>query len=496
MFPVYGKSSFVKVLIREKMEIEDDNKQTHTIQARFVSDSGVEAGPPLDLPIAVTKQQIELILNALLKNDDLRPYLFFINDKEILNTLEETLGSINIDVESVLDVVYQPQAVFRVRPVTRCTSSMPGHAEAVVSLAFSPNSMHLASGSGDTTMRLWDLTTETPHYTCSGHKNWVLCVAWSSDSLKVASGDKSGVILVWCPITGKTIGKPLVGHKKWISGLSWEPFHKNASCRYLASAGNDNDVRIWDVVLSTCIKVIAGHTAPVTTVRWGGVGLIYTSSRDRTIKMWRSDDGALCKTFTGHAHWVNNLALNTDYVLRTGPFHPIVDKSQHSVSDQNALQQLALERFQAVCPDSIESFVSCSDDFTLYLWKSSQKQFITRMTGHQNVVNDVKYSPDGKIIASASFDKSVRLWRATDGAFICTLRGHVQAVYTVAWSADSRLLVSGSKDSTLKVWSVKERKLAQELPGHADEVYGVDWAPDGSRVASGGKDKVLKLWSY
>lgn len=72
------------------------------------------------------------------------------------------------------------------------------------------------------------------------------------------------------------------------------------------------------------------------------------------------------------------------------------------------------------------------------------------MTGHQNVVNDVKYSPDLKFIASASFDKSIRLWKSHDGSFYCVLRGHVQAVYTVAWSADSRLLVSGSKDSTLK----------------------------------------------
>lgn len=476
---------------------EEDFGQTHTFQARFVSDAGEEAGPPLDLPINVTKQQLELILNALLKNEEPSPYLFFVNDDEIRDSVQQTVGANKLDVENVLDIVYQPQAVFRVRPVTRCTSSMPGHAEAVVSLAFSPDSLHLASGSGDTTLRLWDLTTETPHHTCTGHKNWVLCVAWSPDSLKVASADKVGEIRVWCPDTGKLLGRPLVGHKKYISCLSWEPYHKNPECRYLASAGNDNDVRIWDVVLGTCTKVIAGHTGPVTAVRWGGAGLLYTSSRDRTIKMWRADDGVLCKTFTGHAHWVNNLALNTDYVLRTGPFHPVIDRNKsHNVTDKQELQRLAQDRYDKVCPDAVESFVSCSDDFTLYLWKSTQKQFITRMTGHQNVVNDVKYSPDVKLVASASFDKSVRLWRASDGAFICALRGHVQAVYTVAWSADSRLLLSGSKDSTLKVWSIKDRKLAQELPGHADEVFGVDWAPDGSRVASGGKDKILKLWSY
>lgn len=407
------------------------------------------------------------------------------------------MASKKVDTENVLNIVYQPQAVFRVRAVTRCTSSMPGHAEAVVALSFSPNSLHLASGSGDTTLRLWDLTTETPLHTCTGHKNWVLVVSWSPDSKKIASACKSGEIRIWDPENGKLIARPMIGHKKWVNCLSWEPFHVNPECRKLASAGQDNDVRIWDTVLGTCVKVLSGHTAAVTAVRWGGAGIIFTSSKDRTCKMYRAEDGTLCRTFSGHAHWVNNLALNTDYVLRTGPFHPVIDKKKaHKLKDRNEMQKMALERFQKVCPDGVESFVSCSDDFTLYLWKSDQKQFITRMTGHQNVVNDVKYSPDVKTIASASFDKSVRLWRAYDGHFITTLRGHVQAVYSVAWSADSRLLVSGSKDSTLKVWSLKTKKLAQELPGHADEVFAVDWAPDGSRVGSGGKDKVLKMWAY
>lgn len=70
------------------------------------------------------------------------------NDDEIKSSLKETLDPKKTDVENVLNIVYQPQAVFRVRPVTRCTSSMPGHAEAVVALSFSPDSLHLASGSG------------------------------------------------------------------------------------------------------------------------------------------------------------------------------------------------------------------------------------------------------------------------------------------------------------------------------------------------------------
>lgn len=232
------------------------------------------------------------------------------------------------DTEAVIDIVYQPQAVFKVRAVTRCTSSMPGHSEAVVSLNFSPDGQHLASGSGDTTVRLWDLNTETPHYTCTGHKQWVLCVAWSPDSKKLASACKNGEIRIWNPETGQQMGKPFVGHKKWINCLSWEPYHQNPDCRMLASAGVDGDVRIWDVVLAQCVRVLSGHTGAVTACRWGGAGVLYTSSKDRSIKMWRPSDGVLCRTMTGHAHWVNNLALNTDYVLRTGPFHPVIDKSK------------------------------------------------------------------------------------------------------------------------------------------------------------------------
>ena len=72
------------------------------------------------------------------------------------------------------------------------------------------------------------------------------------------------------------------------------------------------------------------------------------------------------------------------------------------------------------------------------------------MSGHHQLINDVKFSPDGRLIASASFDKSIKLWDGNTGKFISVLRGHVQRVYCLAWSADSRLLVSGSADSTVK----------------------------------------------
>ncbi|ETI38583.1 hypothetical protein F441_15553 [Phytophthora nicotianae CJ01A1] len=483
--------------ISDDEEDSDDETGTSAI-AQFQSEDGTNVGPQLEIPMSSNVRQMEELVNELLQNGKNRvPYSLFIGETEVTTSLKATVEELKLSTETALTITFQPLAAFRVRPVTRCSDTLQGHSEAILHVSFSPDGKRLASGGGDATVRFWDTNTCMPKHTGRGHKNHVLCTAWSPDGTRFASADRNGEIRLWDPLTGKQIGQPMKGHKQWVNSLTWEPMHRNATCERFASSSKDGSIKVWNARTGRSIASLSGHTDSVECIKWGGEGLLYSASRDRTIKVWAMEGehvGKLVRTLIGHGHRINTLALNVDYVCRSGPF----GHNTKSFASREEMQQAALKRYQEVRKGQPERLVSGSDDFTLFFWEPSEsKKPLARLTGHQQPVNHLSFSPDGRYFASASFDKKVKIWNGQTGKFVATLTGHVGAVYQVCWSSDSRLIVTASKDSTVKVWELSEPKNAKTtLSGHADEVYALDWSPNGDMVASGSKDRTIKIWKH
>merc|ERR1712226_1681200 len=106
-----------------------------------------------------------------------------------------------------------------------------------------------------------------------------------------------------------------------------------------------------------CEASTSMHSACVTKVLWGGQDWIYTTSEDRTIKIWTTE-GKIQKDLRSHGHWVNCITVNTIFALRTGCF----DHKLEQFSDKASMQKAALEKYNKLKGEKDERIVTGSDD--------------------------------------------------------------------------------------------------------------------------------------
>lgn len=293
---------------------------------------------------------------------------------------------------------------------------LKGHESEVFICAWNPTSDLLASGSGDSTARIWNLNEPT-----NSKKNQLVlrhCIQkgdtevpsnkdvtsldWNSEGTLLVTGSYDGYARIWTQ-EGK-LSSTLGQHKGPIFALKW-----NKKGNYILSAGVDKTTIIWNSANGQCTQQFAFHTAPALDVDWQTNDSFASCSTDQCIHVCKLGEPQPVKTFIGHTNEVNAIKWNP----------------------------------------SGELLASCSDDMTLKVWSTKQDKCLHDLSAHKKEIYTIKWSPTGPgtcnpnmnlILASASFDSSVRLWEMERGCCLHTLTKHSEPVYSVAFSPCGKFL--------------------------------------------------------
>ncbi|MDM8558126.1 hypothetical protein [Candidatus Parabeggiatoa sp. HSG14] len=282
------------------------------------------------------------------------------------------------------------------------------HSEDVNTVAFSPNSHLLATGSYKI-VKLWSVQSGQLQYNLIGHKDWVWSVAFSPNGKWLASASRDNTVKLWRVKSGRL--QRTLKHQNEVWSIAFSP-----SGKWLASASRDNTVKLWETVSGRLRRTLVGHKNSVLSVAFSPSGKwLASGSQDNTIKLWNMVTGQLQQTLRGHTDLIWSVAFS---------------------------------------PDSAW-LASGGADKIVRLWEMASKN-LRYTLDHHNEVTSLAFSANSKWLASGNY-KNVKLWNVASW-HLHKLTGHKQHVLSVAFSPNNKWLASASFDNTVNLWTLNLKK--------------------------------------
>ena len=208
----------------------------------------------------------------------------------------------------------------------------------VNSVAFHPTAPLLATGSNDTTVKLWLLSSDNSSATCvatlEGHRSPVMSVAFHPTAnpslLATCSMDHTAKLwLLSSDNSSATCVATLKGHSAYVNSVAFHP-----TAPLLATGSQDKTVKLWllssDNSSATCVATLEGHSSPVMSVVFHPTApLLATGSADKTVRLWllssRNSSATCVAILKGHSNVVYSVAFHpTAPLLATGSFDKTV----------------------------------------------------------------------------------------------------------------------------------------------------------------------------
>ena len=329
------------------------------------------------------------------------------------------------------------------------------HTPTVVSMAFSPDSTSLATGCSDGSVHFWDAETGRRTQTLSEHTDTVDRVAFSPDGKTLLCyGGES--LTLWDAKTSSL--KHVLEHPSRLHSVDFSPDGKTITTQ----AMGDTSVHLWAVSTGEHIRTLTGHTGAFYSVIFSPDGKTFATGReDKTIRLWDVSIGEHIRTLTGHTRDIHSVMFSPDgKTITTGSY-----------------------------------------DGTLRVWGANTGIHTHTLTGHTDRIVNIAFSRKGRTLATACGHGMLRLWDVSTGEHRRTLfldRDADPHIFpSVAFSPDGKVLATASRSDNhhaFHFWDVKTGKRTRTFTGHTDRVYSVAFSPDGKVLATGSEDGTVLLW--